>query len=118
MMSKKTTAIMSAPEGLPVTLRVHSMDALSAWVHLIDWSRVSGLRGVGPLDSRPSLKAGPFAPTAKALNMAGFTRTETEDVVDAAAALQESITYLTTGAVASPSVERDRSEQPTPAALT
>lgn len=36
-------AIMSAPEGLPVTLRVHSMDALSAWIHLIDWSRVSDL---------------------------------------------------------------------------
>ncbi|MFX0539013.1 glycosyltransferase family 4 protein [Ornithinimicrobium sp. Y1847] len=35
--------VLSAPPGLPVTLRVHSMDALSAWVHLLDWSRVGDL---------------------------------------------------------------------------
>ena len=36
-------AVMAAPEGLPVTLRIHSMDALSPWIHLVDWSRVRHL---------------------------------------------------------------------------
>ncbi|MGC5585586.1 glycosyltransferase family 4 protein [Ornithinimicrobium sp. W1665] len=35
--------VMTAPEGLPVVLRIHSMDALSAWIHLIDWTRVRDL---------------------------------------------------------------------------
>lgn len=41
-------AVMSVPEGLPVTVRIHSMDALSPWVHLIDWSRVGDLVVVSP----------------------------------------------------------------------
>lgn len=36
-------AVMSAPEGLRVVLRIHSMDAFSPWIHLIDWSRVDDL---------------------------------------------------------------------------
>lgn len=36
-------ALMQVPEGVRVTLRIHSMDALSAWIHLIDWSRVDHL---------------------------------------------------------------------------
>jgi glycosyltransferase involved in cell wall biosynthesis len=36
-------AVMSVPEGLRVVLRIHSMDALSPWVHLLDWSRVDDL---------------------------------------------------------------------------
>ncbi len=36
-------ALMHVPEGVRVTLRIHSMDALSPWVHLIDWSRVDHL---------------------------------------------------------------------------
>lgn len=35
--------VMAVPEGVPLTLRVHSMDALSPWLHLIDWSRVDHL---------------------------------------------------------------------------
>lgn len=34
---------MSLPAGVRATLRIHSMDALSAWVHLVDWSRVGDL---------------------------------------------------------------------------
>ncbi|GAA5159930.1 glycosyltransferase [Ornithinimicrobium tianjinense] len=40
--------VMTAPEGLPVTVRIHSMDALSPWIHLIDWSRVGDLVLVSP----------------------------------------------------------------------
>lgn len=36
-------ALMSVPEGTPVTLRIHSMDALSPWIHLLDWERVDDL---------------------------------------------------------------------------
>ncbi|WP_130011196.1 glycosyltransferase family 4 protein [Serinicoccus sediminis] len=36
-------AVMSAPAGLRVTLRIHSMDALSPWIHLLDWTRVDVL---------------------------------------------------------------------------
>lgn len=36
-------ALLAVPEGLPVTLRIHSMDALSPWIHLLDWSRVDDL---------------------------------------------------------------------------
>lgn len=36
-------AVMTAPEGIRVVLRVHSMDAFSPWIHLIDWSRVDEL---------------------------------------------------------------------------
>lgn len=36
-------AVMSAPEGLRVVLRMHSMDAFSPWIHLIDWRRVDEL---------------------------------------------------------------------------
>ncbi len=36
-------ATMTLPEGLPLVLRIHSMDALSPWIHLIDWSRVDDL---------------------------------------------------------------------------
>lgn len=36
-------ALMHVPEGARVTLRIHSMDALSPWVHLIDWSVVDDL---------------------------------------------------------------------------
>lgn len=75
-------------------------EAYNSETGTIDWSKASDLRGVGPLDSRPSLKALPLAPAAKMLNMAGLTRTDTEDVHDAAAALTESITFMTTGAVA------------------
>ncbi len=32
-----------APAGTPVVLRIHSVDALSAWIHLVDWSRVTDL---------------------------------------------------------------------------
>lgn len=35
--------VMSLPADRAATLRIHSMDALSAWVHLIDWSRVGDL---------------------------------------------------------------------------
>lgn len=35
--------VMAVPEGVPLTLRIHSMDALSPWLHLIDWSRVDHL---------------------------------------------------------------------------
>lgn len=36
-------ALMHVPAGVHVTLRIHSMDALSPWLHLIDWSRVDDL---------------------------------------------------------------------------
>ncbi|WP_256839083.1 glycosyltransferase family 4 protein [Ornithinimicrobium faecis] len=36
-------ALMQVPAGVHVTLRIHSMDALSPWIHLIDWSRVDDL---------------------------------------------------------------------------
>lgn len=36
-------AIMSAPSDVRVVLRIHSMDALSPWIHLIDWTRVDAL---------------------------------------------------------------------------
>lgn len=36
-------ALLHVPDGVRVTLRIHSMDALSPWVHLIDWSRVDDL---------------------------------------------------------------------------
>lgn len=36
-------ALMSVPHGVPVVLRIHSMDALSPWIHLLDWSRVQDL---------------------------------------------------------------------------
>ncbi|MCK0112126.1 glycosyltransferase family 4 protein [Ornithinimicrobium sp. F0845] len=36
-------ALMHVPDGVRVTLRIHSMDALSPWIHLIDWSRVDHL---------------------------------------------------------------------------
>ncbi|GAA4875950.1 glycosyltransferase [Serinicoccus chungangensis] len=36
-------AVMSVPAGVRVTLRIHSMDALSPWIHLLDWSRVDVL---------------------------------------------------------------------------
>ncbi|ANS79289.1 glycosyl transferase, group 1 family protein [Serinicoccus hydrothermalis] len=36
-------AVMSAPAGVRVTLRIHSMDAFSPWIHLLDWSRVDVL---------------------------------------------------------------------------
>lgn len=35
--------LMHVPQGVRVTLRIHSMDALSSWIHLIDWSRVDTL---------------------------------------------------------------------------
>lgn len=35
--------VLSAPAGVPLTVRIHSMDALAAWVHLIDWHRVDDL---------------------------------------------------------------------------
>ncbi|MFX0539015.1 glycosyltransferase [Ornithinimicrobium sp. Y1847] len=40
-------ALMSVPEGVRVTVRIHSMDALSPWIHLADWSRVANLVLVG-----------------------------------------------------------------------
>lgn len=58
----------------------------------IDWSQVKDLSGVGQLDSR----------WGAGTNALGLTNTPAQKVVDAAAALQESLTYLTTGAVASP----------------
>ncbi|GGK73610.1 glycosyltransferase family 4 protein [Ornithinimicrobium pekingense] len=36
-------ALMTVPDGVAVTLRVHSMDALSPGVHLLDWGRVDDL---------------------------------------------------------------------------
>ncbi|GAA1171682.1 hypothetical protein GCM10009584_10750 [Ornithinimicrobium humiphilum] len=36
-------ALMTVPEGVAVTLRIHSMDALSPWIHLVDWERVGDL---------------------------------------------------------------------------
>lgn len=36
-------ALMHVPEGVRVTLRIHSMDALSPWIHLIDWTGVEDL---------------------------------------------------------------------------
>lgn len=35
--------LMHVPAGVRVSLRIHSMDALSCWIHLIDWSRVANL---------------------------------------------------------------------------
>jgi glycosyltransferase involved in cell wall biosynthesis len=35
--------VMAVPEGVRLVLRIHSMDALSPWIHLIDWSRVDDL---------------------------------------------------------------------------
>lgn len=35
--------LMHVPAGVRVTLRIHSMDALSPWIHLIDWSVVDNL---------------------------------------------------------------------------
>lgn len=35
--------LMHVPEGVRVVLRVHSMDALSPWLHLVDWSCVDHL---------------------------------------------------------------------------
>lgn len=35
--------VMSLPADRSATVRIHSMDALSAWVHLVDWSRVGDL---------------------------------------------------------------------------
>ncbi|MGB5953566.1 MAG: glycosyltransferase, partial [Ornithinimicrobium sp.] len=36
-------ATMSVPARVPLILRIHSMDALSPWIHLVDWSRVDDL---------------------------------------------------------------------------
>lgn len=36
-------AVMSAPAHVRTTLRIHSMDALSPWIHLLDWTRVDAL---------------------------------------------------------------------------
>lgn len=36
-------AVMSVPDGVPLVLRMHSMDALSPWIHLLDWTRVHDL---------------------------------------------------------------------------
>ena len=33
-------ASLTAPEGTRLVLRVHSVDALSPWIHLVDWTRV------------------------------------------------------------------------------
>ena len=35
--------LLTTPSSTRLTVRVHSMDALSAWVHLLDWSRVDHL---------------------------------------------------------------------------
>lgn len=35
--------VMAVPEGVRLVLRIHSMDALSPWIHLLDWSRVDDL---------------------------------------------------------------------------
>ena len=32
---------MQLPAGVRMVLRIHSMDALSPWIHVIDWSRIS-----------------------------------------------------------------------------
>ncbi|MDN5745491.1 MAG: glycosyltransferase family 4 protein [Nocardioidaceae bacterium] len=39
---------MLLPEGARMVLRVHSMDALSSWIHVLDWSRVNDLIFVSP----------------------------------------------------------------------
>lgn len=67
---------------------------------VIDWSKVSDLKGVGPVDSRPALKAGPLAPVAAAAIEGGLVRTERQQVEDAQRALFESMVFATTGASA------------------
>lgn len=36
-------ALTGVPDGVRTTLRIHSMDALSPWVHLLDWTEVDNL---------------------------------------------------------------------------
>ncbi|WP_134774620.1 glycosyltransferase [Ornithinimicrobium flavum] len=59
--------VMAVPEGVRLVLRIHSMDALSPWIHLLDWSRVDDLvvvsepmrRLVASLPSLPSARPCP-----------------------------------------------------------
>lgn len=39
---------MLLPRGVRMVLRIHSMDALSSWIHVLDWSRVSDVVFVSP----------------------------------------------------------------------
>lgn len=64
--------------------------AYNADTGTIDWSQVKDLNGVGMLD----------AYWGGLTNAAGLTYTDAAKVQDAAAALQESLTFLTTGATA------------------
>lgn len=41
-------ASLVLPPGARLVIRVHSVDALRPWVHLVDWSRVSDLVSVAP----------------------------------------------------------------------
>ena len=41
-------ATMQVPDGVRLVLRIHSMDALSPWIHLLDWSRIDDLILVSP----------------------------------------------------------------------
>ncbi|MBA2696736.1 MAG: glycosyltransferase [Actinobacteria bacterium] len=41
-------AVLAAAPGTRITVRVHSVDALRPWLHLIDWSRVDELVCVSP----------------------------------------------------------------------
>ncbi len=64
------------------------------------------LAGVGPLDSRPSLKAGPLAPAAKLASATGLVHTDYQRAKDAQDALREYITKTLTGASATPDQQR------------
>lgn len=64
----------------------------------ISWPADDDLKGVGPLDARPSLKAGPAAPLAKAANMMGLTRTDFDRVNQERSLLKEYVAKDLTGA--------------------
>lgn len=64
------------------------------------------LAGAGPLDSRPSLKAGPFAPVAKMGIETGAVHTDNQKAKDAQDALREFITKNLTGASATPDQQK------------
>lgn len=63
----------------------------------IDWSKAGDLKGAGAVDSRTWLKEGPIGAVASGT---GLQYSDPDKVTDASAALQESITFMTTGATA------------------
>jgi hypothetical protein len=84
------------------------IEAYNSETGVIDWSKVSDLRGVGPVDSSPRLKnvlqEGPVAGIISSnLQEAGVgPQAEVEDVRNTLAGVQEDLTYATTGASATP----------------